>query len=477
MPIPAMQHVCRNCGADIFFPADGASLICPFCDQMNSRPVSTGACLDYLQRAGKLRLAREFDEATACYNHVLNEHPDEHEALWGRVLSLYGVEHLTVSGREQIVVHKPQGRPLQEQRDYLSSCEYAPEDVRVQYQAEALYIDQVQHSIHDLTRTAQPWDVAILCENAPEEMALARRIQQELQGECRVCIPLSELRSGSEAQQEAALYHALSTAPVMLALATQADRLTTPLVESAWQRCLEWTDGMHGKQEAGKHLIPVCAGNVALPDAFTRRALKAVDITREDALGDLCQRVADLVSKARPAQMDAPRTDKATAADFMWSRQGKEVRIDLYTGHAAKVAVPARIDGSPVTVIGAGAFEECAHVTTIALPEGVTTIGEDAFAVCTALTSVTLPDSIAAIGAGAFWDCERLAGVSIPRSMKEIEAAVFHGCTALSGVVVPRGVAFISGNAFEGCPHVTIRAEKGSYAAQYARDHKLPMTT
>jgi hypothetical protein len=58
------------------------------------------------------------------------------------------------------------------------------------------------------------------------------------------------------------------------------------------------------------------------------------------------------------------------------------VIITWYTGPDGAVAIPATIDGKPVTGIGSQAFRGC-----------------------TGLTSITIPKSVAHISLGAFSDC------------------------------------------------------------------------
>ena len=67
-------------------------------------------------------------------------------------------------------------------------------------------------------------------------------------------------------------------------------------------------------------------------------------------------------------------------------------------------------DGS-VTSIGYGAFEECANLISITIPDGVTRIGEGAFYRCIGLTSITIPGSVTGIGYSAFYGCASLTSI------------------------------------------------------------------
>ena len=69
----------------------------------------------------------------------------------------------------------------------------------------------------------------------------------------------------------------------------------------------------------------------------------------------------------------------------------------VITGHANPVGhieIPSHIDGKPVTGIGMNAFNDCADITSVTIPNSVTCIGDLAFYGCSGLTSVTIPGSV-----------------------------------------------------------------------------------
>ena len=162
--------------------------------------------------------------------------------------------------------------------------------------------------------------------------------------------------------------------------------------------------------------------------------------------------------------------------------------------------IPA--DGS-VTVIGDGAFDTCAGLTNITIPNGVTSINYGAFSGCTSLTSITIPDSVTAIGYGAFANCMSLTSITVPDSVTSIKSGAFHNtgyyndennwengvlyigkclvvansdvisgayvvksgticivgwafcdCVGLTSVVIPDGVTSIGQYAFDGCTNL-----------------------
>ncbi len=104
-----------------------------------------------------------------------------------------------------------------------------------------------------------------------------------------------------------------------------------------------------------------------------------------------------------------------------------------------------------VTNINAGAFNNCAGLTSVTIPNSVTTIGNYAFYGCSGLTSVTIGNGVTSISDRAFYGCTELASVTIPDSVTTIGSYAFYGCSGLTSVIIGNGVEAIGGGAFYGC--------------------------
>lgn len=141
----------------------------------------------------------------------------------------------------------------------------------------------------------------------------------------------------------------------------------------------------------------------------------------------------------------------AAAADFKWERTEGGWKVRGYRGDGGDVGIPGEVDGEPVVLIGANAFEDCRSIVSIAVPGSVGYIGNYAFWGCSGLERAALPQGIETLNLGTFMGCTSLRAVDIPPSVTEIGDGAFNGCTSLVSLEVPRGVQSIGDSAFRGC--------------------------
>jgi len=114
------------------------------------------------------------------------------------------------------------------------------------------------------------------------------------------------------------------------------------------------------------------------------------------------------------------QTDKADkyAGNYIYRiNDDGSVTIIKYLGVGGDVMVPAKLDGKSVTAIGytsddfKGAFQDCAQLTSVIIPDGVTEIKDNAFYDCIGLTTVTVPASVKVIWNCAFSGCTSLEAI------------------------------------------------------------------
>ncbi len=163
-------------------------------------------------------------------------------------------------------------------------------------------------------------------------------------------------------------------------------------------------------------------------------------------------------------------------------------RVPAYLFESSKIVSVEFTSNSVCKSIGESAFEYCASLTNITIPDSVTSIGKDAFWKCTSLTSVTIGNGVKSIGESAFYDCDSLKSVyisnleawckinfggsfgnplsngadlylnnnlvtelTIPNSVTSIGSDVFYGYKNLKSITIPDSVTSIGDLAFYNC--------------------------
>ena len=143
---------------------------------------------------------------------------------------------------------------------------------------------------------------------------------------------------------------------------------------------------------------------------------------------------------------------------YYTSTDGMAVAPNISNAFGATITETGYKDGrgyiafdGPVTMIGYQAFQACARLVSIDLPESVTSIGENAFQACDQLTSIVLPNTVKTIDKYAFAFCESLKSVVLSDSITELPEGVFSACSSLDFITIPSQVTLIKKNAFNGC--------------------------
>lgn len=171
-----------------------------------------------------------------------------------------------------------------------------------------------------------------------------------------------------------------------------------------------------------------------------------------------------------------------TNSDGIWEYNvvDNSVNIGEYKNAFAvsAVAVPAVINGLPVTSIGQNAFnpENAGDLTSVTMPDSVTSIGEEAFSGSTItnvlldnsitnlgmfafarsdLSSIVIPGSVPSIAEYAFEDCTNLRSATLANGITMVTNYLFSGCTSLNSVQLPNSLTAINQFAFSGCYHLT----------------------
>ncbi len=194
---------------------------------------------------------------------------------------------------------------------------------------------------------------------------------------------------------------------------------------------------------------------------------------------------------------------------------GGGAKTAIPTNTTGVLKIPSKLGRYAVREIEFQAFDDCAGLTAIIIPDSVTDIGWIAFSGCDSLMSVTIPksvtriekpgstfrdctnlqtldvdpnnpsyksvdgvlfdktgatllayprkkqgaytipESVVTIGEYAFWGCNGLTSVTFPSSVREIQGRAFSSCTNLTSVKLNDGLRSIQVQAFARCPRLT----------------------
>lgn len=104
------------------------------------------------------------------------------------------------------------------------------------------------------------------------------------------------------------------------------------------------------------------------------------------------------------------------------SVSGNDALLAMPYGSNLDIVIPCDIRGIPVLGIAPRAFDLCAALRSIELPNTVTKIGEHAFASCTLGEDVRIPESVIEISSNAF-EGSRVRWIIIKKPMDSIPGA------------------------------------------------------
>lgn len=210
-------------------------------------------------------------------------------------------------------------------------------------------------------------------------------------------------------------------------------------------------------------LLTACGGQVSGgTDTQPPREIETVDLTDDRAFTDasaLESRFTDAFSAASPVP----------EADVTFTLTDAGACVTGYTGGETVVVIPDTLGGAPVTAVAEGAFKD-APMQALCLPESVTVIGRGALEGCASLSTLKAPvftcpdaDWFGALFGSASYEINR---ANVPSTLKtliltgstalSVPDYCFYGCTGLEAVSLPAGVTAVGDFAFYGCDRLTV---------------------
>lgn len=304
---------CKMCGGDLAFEPGSTVCECEYCGSKQTIPsVDSEKKTNLFNRANRLRMNSEFDKASAVYEQIVAEFPEEAEAYWGLCLCAYGIEYVDdpATGSKIPTCHRTLPTSIMEDSNFEQACDYADPVARKVYREEAKTIDRIQKDILSIAQSETPYDVFICYKETAEDgsrtedSVLAQDVYEALTAKgLKVFFSRITLEDKLGTQYEPYIYAALSSAKVMLAFGTTYEYYDAVWVKNEWSRFL----GMM-KADKRKVLIPCFKGLDAydMPKEF--RGLQAQDMAKLGWMQDLVRGVEKLCGKGETATTVVQKT-------------------------------------------------------------------------------------------------------------------------------------------------------------------------
>ena len=181
-----------------------------------------------------------------------------------------------------------------------------------------------------------------------------------------------------------------------------------------------------------------------LPDELT---------AQEEAPAALAEPEAPEAEKQPEAPPEGPAvsvlsTDNRSGAVTYSVLSDNTAQITGYSGTAANLIVPDKLDGYTVTEIGKLCFSGNATLVSLKLPDTVTRIGTRAFAYCTNLASINYPLHLESAGdgynGGFLFDGTRISSITVVLHPLHGQTLFLHARSTPYDGILPRRRTFFS---------------------------------
>ncbi len=277
---------CLCCGADIPIPSDAASVQCAYCHtrmsvsnftRQEKRLVETieqlrrqnteqnsvlsmqidmlrqmfstsqdGRMQELFRQGEEYQRQGDFSAAIERYEVLLKDCPNEAEVHWRIMLCRYGIEYVREQtvGRALPTLTRMHIGNLENDASYQCALRHAPDEaVRKFYQYEVQRINRILMKYQHINGTEAPYDVFISVKQgnasgqptADSDQALKLYDTLTERG-WKVFNSRVTLKQYSGTEYEPHIMHALSTAKVLIVMASTEEYMNAPWVRNEWRR-------------------------------------------------------------------------------------------------------------------------------------------------------------------------------------------------------------------------------------------------
>ena len=316
---------CLHCGSNEFGERHG-KLYCLYCGSVYlKRPEDEEILLSNAYQALQFM---NFAEAEERFERILEQNDGLPEAHWGYVCARHGIRfEQDFDGSRIPTCCLPEIESFSGDAHYLRAVELSDAETAAWYQDKAAYIDRVKEVWHQKAKKLAPYDIFISYKDSDRSNGIERtqdsynalELFSHLQGQgYRVFYSREALRDVIGEKYEPYIFHALSTAKVMIVYASNAEYVSSTWMRNEWQRYSQKIK--QGEKDPGS-LIVICDG---FPPSELPAALHSVQVlngTSKTCYMDLDHRLHTLFSpsdkneekvrtKEKPPKAQPSRNDR-----------------------------------------------------------------------------------------------------------------------------------------------------------------------
>lgn len=127
---------CKMCGGELEIKGADSIMECKHCGTTQTLPkLYDERTAKLYDRANHYRRNNQFDKASALYEEILNENPEDAESYWSLILCKYGIKYGldTATGRQVPTMNRTQYTSVFDDENYKQALNYADVAQKVIY--------------------------------------------------------------------------------------------------------------------------------------------------------------------------------------------------------------------------------------------------------------------------------------------------------------------------------------------------------
>lgn len=295
-----MIFKCKICGGELNIERGQSIVECEYCGVKQTLPrfFDENVKLMY-DRANNYLLHNEFDKAESIYSQILYSDKADADAYWSLLLCKYGVTYVKdpKTGKYIPTCNRTYYSSIFDDENYKNAIKYANEEKKALFEADAKTIDDIQHSIIEISRKEKPFDIFISYKETgangdrTKDSIVSQDLYEKLTNEgYKVFFSRITLEDKIGTEYEPYIYAALASSKVMITICSSKENIEAVWVKNEWSRFLAFA-----QKDSTKTILPLYfdMDNTDLPDEFAH--LPSYDMKKDGFEQDLLRGIKKLI--------------------------------------------------------------------------------------------------------------------------------------------------------------------------------------